>query len=180
MAAFEKDFWQSNGEKQGGQNGTSSLDVCADAVAALDEQFMGMAVETATYVLESEGATNSLCTISSRVAQAISAVCPELLARKDDVSEWGLQQAPKCSGKLLQALLSAVSLMDMFMKMQPPVNFTEGLLLPHFFCESFRYVHLKDHDPCNWADVRALAWRTQLPMAAVRTERLATSCWARS
>ena len=42
VAAFEKDFWQSNGnaEKHGGQNGTSSLDDCVDAVAALDEQFV--------------------------------------------------------------------------------------------------------------------------------------------
>ena len=74
MAAFENDFWQSNDEKQGGQNGTRSLDDCVDAVAALDEQFMGMAVETATYLLENEGATKSLCAISSRIAGAISAV----------------------------------------------------------------------------------------------------------
>ena len=70
-----------------------------------------------------------------------------------------LQQEPTCLGKLLQALLSAVSLMDSFVKMQPPVNFNEGLLLPHFICESFRYVHLKDQDPCNWADV--CAWPAQ-------------------
>ena len=112
VAAFEKDFWQSNDEKQGGQNGTSSLDDCLDAVAALGEQFMGMAVETATYLLENEGATKSLCAISSRVVHAISAVFSELLARKVDVSEWVLQQEPTCLGKLLQALLRAVSLMD--------------------------------------------------------------------
>ena len=79
-----------------------------------------------------------------------------MLARKVDVSEWVLQQEQKCLGKLLQALLRAASLMDIFMNMQPPVKFNEGLLLPHFICESFRYVHLKDHDSCNWADVSAL------------------------
>ena len=57
----------------------------------------------------------------------------ELLARKVDVSDWVLLQERKCLGKLLQALLKAVSLMDIFVKMQPPVNFSEGLLLPYFF-----------------------------------------------
>jgi hypothetical protein len=107
VAAFEKDFWQSNDEKQGGQNGTSSLDECVDAVAALDEQFMGMVVETATYLLEHEGSTKSLRAISSRVVDAISAVFSQLLARKVGVSEWVLQQEPACLGKLRQALLSA-------------------------------------------------------------------------
>ena len=138
VAAFEKDFWQSNDEKQGGQNGTSSLDDCVDAVAALNEQFRGTAPETVTFLLENEGATKSLCGISARVVQAISSVFSELLARKVDVSEWVLVQERKCLGKLLQALLKAVSLMDIFVKMQPPVNFSEGLLLPHSICESFR------------------------------------------
>ena len=74
----------------------------------MDEQ---LAVETVTFLLEDEGATKSLCAISARVAQAISSVFSELLARKVGVSEWVLQQEPKCLGKLLQALLRAVSLM---------------------------------------------------------------------
>ena len=129
-----------------GQTGTSSLDDCVDAVAALNEQFRGTAPETVTFLLENEGATKSLCATSSRVAQAVSAVFSELLARKVGVSEWVLQQEPKYLGKLLQALLRAVSLMDIFVKMQPPVNFSEGLLLPNFFCESLHSMHvMKEH-----------------------------------
>ena len=71
----------------------------------------------------------------------------ELLARKVDVSEWVLLQERKCLGKLLQALLKAVSLMDIFVKMEPPVNFSEGLLLPDFFCDGLPSMHLmKEHD----------------------------------
>ena len=102
-----------------------------------------MVVETVTFLLEDEGATKSLCVILARVAQGISSVFFELLARKVGVSEWVLQQEPKCLGKLLQVLLRAVSLMDIFMKMQPPVSFSEGLPLPNFICESL-HPHASD------------------------------------
>ena len=81
----------------------------------------------------------------------------ELLARKVGVSEWVLQQEPKCLGKLLQVLLRAVSLMDIFMKMQPPVSFSEGLPLPNFICESLHPMRLmKEQDAWNWGEVCAL------------------------
>ena len=78
----------------------------------------------------------------------------ELLARKVDVSEWVLQQEPTCLGKLLQALLRAASLMSIFMKMQPPVNFTEGLFLPTFISGHLRsLLVMEEHNAWNWEEL---------------------------
>ena len=126
-----------------------------------------MAVETATYLLENEGATKSLCAISSRLVDAISAVFSELLARKVDVSEWVLQQEPTCLGKLLQALLRAASLMGMFMKMQPPVNFTVGLFLPTFISGHLRsLLVMEEHNAWNWEELCDLVCAVRRALAS--------------